>query len=309
MDSSKPLGPESPPSKRNRSAWLAIAAPVALVTLGYWLWSVWGARTLDRTLYAVTLASLRVTPQPNYIQTSVVEDVFRGSQLDKISLLDRNAAASIARAFDMHPWVRHTTRVCKLSNSQIQVDLVYRQPIAMVGLDPSGTESPSSPSAKESSTWFFLPVDDEAVLLPSHKTLQTYRPEDFLLIYAPGLTSSGTLVGEQFRDPRVVDAVRLAKLLFPFRMEWQIESIYVYQQDLGPGAGRYLLEIATVPQQGQQRRIIWGHAPGEEIPGEPVVARKLEMLSSHLKNRDTADPTLNLSQPDPNSGRLLPTAH
>jgi hypothetical protein len=33
------------------------------------------------------------------------------------------------------------------------------------------------------------------------------------------------------------------------------------------------------------------------------------MLSSHLKNKDAADPTLNLSQPDPSSGRLLPTAN
>jgi len=257
-----------------------IVGPAALLVLGYLCWTFWGAQVVDRTYFSLKFENIKVTPQPVWIKSEVAKEVYEGSFLKGVSLLDRNAASTIANAFDLHPWVKRTNRVTKLPGGEVQVDLEYRQPIAMVGLDPATpTERRRSEVEKiAEDKWRFIPIDSEGVILPHDDKQQTYRLNDYLLVYAMG-TSTTSFVGQPFGDSRIHDAVKLCVLLNPLRRELNIERIYVREVPLGSGRKDFLLDVATRPtESGEQRRVTWGHAPEADAPGETDIKTKLQRL-------------------------------
>ena len=115
-----------------RAAILSLVGPGILLLVGYLGWRYYGAKTLDGVFYAVKPESIHVTNTPPWLKTDIVKEVFEGSNLGKMSLLDDQTAAVIARAFDAHPWIRKTYRVQKMAGGQILVNVEYRTPIAMV---------------------------------------------------------------------------------------------------------------------------------------------------------------------------------
>ncbi len=300
-----------------KTAALSVVGPVALLVFGYMAWTFWGAAVIDKSYYSLRMEQIRITPQPAWIQTDVLKEVFEGSFLKDISVLDRQATASVAQAFDMHPWIKQTHRVTKLDGGVVQVDLEYRKPIALVYLDAdspviktsrnlnhgggqssdlksslqqansdnssSSIRNPSSDSLDP----YFLAVDHEGVLLPS-KAPQSYRVQDFMMIYAKGASPTGAY-GERFGDPRVHEAVKLCAILFPLRDRLELESIYVYQDRQQPGSAKYLLEVAQKPQDGEQRRFPWGHAPGSESPNEPPIEAKVAKMVQLFQTQSPLD--------------------
>ena len=136
-------------------------AVTPLLILGYFAWRNWGAEHLDVALYAVKLENLVTTPQPTWIRNSQVrEEVFKNSGLGQLSVLDPQASATIAHAFESHCWVQRASRVQKLPGGKVTVDIAYRRPIAMVYYD--GNANPSSANVKTG----FFPVDEEGIVLP-----------------------------------------------------------------------------------------------------------------------------------------------
>ncbi len=89
-----------------RAALLSMIGPSLIMLLCYFGWRFYGAKHFDLKFHGIAKENIVITPAPAWLKSSVVEQVFDGSGLGNVSLLDGQAPAVIARAFDAHPAVR-----------------------------------------------------------------------------------------------------------------------------------------------------------------------------------------------------------
>lgn len=257
-----------------------IFAVTPLLILGYFAWRNWGAEHLDRALYAVKIENLITTPQPTWIRnTKVREEVFKNSGLGQLSVLDPQASATIAHAFESHSWVQRASRVQKLPGGKVTVDIVYRRPIAMVYYD--GHSSPSSAKVEKG----FFPVDEEGVVLPL-ADFDESQVRSYFVVIAEGATPPSD-VGMTYSDTRIKQALLLCRVLEPSRVELRLEGIMVERDERMGGPNPWVLRIKT----SDNRFINWGHAPGNEVPGEPTAQEKFVNL---IKWHSDASATLQI---------------
>jgi hypothetical protein len=242
-------------------------AVTPLLILGYFAWRNWGAEHLDVALYAVKIENLVTTPQPTWIRnTQVREEVFKNSGLGQLSVLDPQASATIAHAFESHSWVQRASRVQKLPGGKVTVDIVYRRPIAMVYYD--GQANPSSAKLKTG----FFPVDEEGVVLPP-ADFDENQVRNYFVVVADGAMPPSE-VGMTYADTRIKQALLLCRLLDSARAELRLAGITVERDDRMGGPSPWVLHIQT----SDNRLINWGHAPGGESPGEPTPQEKFDNL-------------------------------
>lgn len=256
-------------------------AVVPLLILGYFGWKNFAAEHLDRSLYALQVANIEITPQPGWIHGDVREEVYRNGTLSKLSLLDPQATATIAHAFDAHSWIKRTNRVRKTSHGKVQVDVLYRRPAAMVWFQKAAVlGTPPSPGNKG----LCYPVDEDGVVLPGDD-FQPDEVHNYFMIYAPNAEPTGksTLA---FGDNRILEALKLCKVLQPHRVAWKLACIYVEPDAVDQqitGFNSWIMSVTT----DDKRNILWGHAPGKELKDEPTVEEKLAVLQSWLQSPES----------------------
>jgi hypothetical protein len=143
----------------------------------------------------------------------------------------------------MHTWVEEVRRVSKQHPARVEVELVYRQPVAMVEVVISGQDG-------------LLPIDVNGTLLPPGD-FSAEQARDYLRISLPDAMPAGSL-GTPWGDPRVHGAARIAAVL---REHWK--ELGLYRVALLPPDGmsssaeepRYMLSTR------QGTKIVWGRAP------------------------------------------------
>jgi hypothetical protein len=247
-------------AKIPKIALVSVIGPVVLLVAGYLLWVNYGAQHLNKSLYGVHAENIILTPQPAWIKSPVLTEVFEGSDLGRLSTLDRQMSAAVWNAFRAHPWIRKVFRVQKLAGAQVRIDVEYREPLAMVycelpntqGSNSSRQESqlqkPASTLTVQSNQTSdrmisFLPVDVDGVLLPT----KDFKPEQvpqFMLIYAQSANPIG-LVGGEYGDARIKEALLLCRLLKDVREKMGIEKVYVYPDPASEGPSNWTLELRT----------------------------------------------------------------
>jgi hypothetical protein len=279
-----------------RAALISLLGPSLLLLVGYLGWRFYGARYLDEKFYSLREDKVQITTPPPWLKSPIVHEVFEGSGLERMSLLDDQMGSVIARAFDAHPWIRKTHRAGKWAGGCVKVDVEYRIPVAMVHCESAGDET-SGGIMHES----FLPVDTEAVVLPTKDFSQEDIPQ-FILIYGRGiLATDHRKVGVPFGDTQVEEAVKLCKLLLPIKNDAKIVSVYVYPSR-EVGKSRWKLEVVT---KGGPR-MMWGSSPGFEHLGEPSASSKLNRIVEMARRPEQwALPEVDLSQ-STNLSRSLP---
>lgn len=251
--------------------WRMAIIPVLLVGFvvgAVVLWKQFGAGIVasnpDR--YHLSLERIHVTPPPAWVKADVRGEVFRnaGWREQSPSILEDDLSVRVAQAFEQHTWVAKVTRVTKQSQATINVELEYRRPVAMVEVDYQGQGG-------------LLPVDAEGVLLP---------PEDFTAeeaITYPRITvdysgPSGS-VGTPWGDARVAGGAAIAAVLVEHWREFGLYRV-VWQAAQRPATvAPPTYELHT---RGRSR-VLWGHAPGEEPPGEATAEQKLVRLQRYVQ--------------------------
>jgi hypothetical protein len=172
-------------------------------------------------------------------------------------IFDKDVTIRVYQAFELHPWVLKVKRVSKHPPARLDVDVEYRLPVAWVEVPPGvlpGNEAG------------VIPVDANSVVLPtqdfSHANLH-----DYLRISVAGISACG-MAGSPWGDPRVTGAARIAAAL---QGVWREGKLF-----------RVRLSVYELETQGHHR-IVWGHAPGEEITDEPSPAVKLKRLNQLIE--------------------------
>jgi hypothetical protein len=259
-------------------AGLAALAVAGLAAAGGWLlWQRYGEQARADRSAILLPEDVELLGAGGWIQADLKGEALRDASLDGgLPLDDPELARRLARAFDMHPWVREVVKVTLRHPAAAVVEVRCREPVAMVGV-PGG----------------LLAVDSEGVLLPS---------DDFTAESAaryPKVAGVGSgpraAVGFPWGDPLVEEAAALAAAVGP---EWQpLGLIECRPVELGDGVRQWELV-------GEGDLVIrYGSAPGHEQEGEPTAAMKaarLRALAAGDRPAGTVDLTSAAAdQPEP----------
>ena len=254
----RPEPPTPPPPAglaafvRDHRAGLAALAVVALaVAAGWLLWSRFGERARGDRASILLPEDVDLLGVGEWVQVDLRGEALRDASLDRgLPLDDPELARRLARAFDIHPWVREVVRVSLRHPANATVEVRCREPVAMVGV-PGG----------------LLAIDAEGVVLPS----DGFTAEAAARYPKVGGIASGPrgAAGFPWGDPLVEEAAALTAVIGP---EWRSLDLV----ECRPVAG---LEPRAWELVGDGDLVIrFGSAPGHEQPGEPTAAMKVARL-------------------------------
>lgn len=186
-----------------------------------------------------------------WVAADIKAEALKAASLDRgLPLTDPDLATRIARAFDTHPWVRRVVAVRLSHPPAAVVEIVCREPAAMVAVKGG-----------------LLAVDAESVVLPSADFTAETAAEFPRLA---GIESSPRgPEGSRWGDPVVEEGAAVAAVIGP---EWKPLGLVECRPVVEAGERRWEL----VGPQG--RRIRFGAAPGGERDGEPSAAVKVAAL-------------------------------
>lgn len=259
-----------PKSRWYKPRQLAIAASIALGTLMIPV----AARRLpalqNRPEYQVGCEQITMSPAPHWIPADLARQVFEKAGLkNREPLQDPQLSERVAAAFHSHPWIEKVVSVRKSFPARVHVDVVYREPAAMVrGVDG------------------FYPVDRHGTLLPA----RDFSPSDverYPVIERVSSVPLGTL-GEPWGDPAVSGAALLASTLNQsengkpaFWSEMGLAAIVVPQRvALAENADELQFELRT----SGGTLISWGRSPASRHPGELTAAQKMQRLADFRRD-------------------------
>jgi len=235
----------------HRSGLAALAVAVTAAAAGWLLWRQYGERARADRGAILTPADVELVGQADWVVPDLKAEALRDASLDGgLPLDDPELARRLARAFDIHPWVREVVRVTLRHPAGAVVEIRCREPVAMVRV-PGG----------------LLAVDAEGIVLP---------PDGFAEESAArypklsGITSGPRgAAGFPWGDPAVEEGAALAAVIGP---EWRSLGL-VALRPVGEARSR------SWDLVGEGDLVIhFGPAPGHEAPGEPTAAMKVARL-------------------------------
>jgi hypothetical protein len=242
---------------RRRSGLSALAVLVAAGVAGGFLWQRFGGDVRSGEGYTLEPEAVRVEGVPPWVKADLRADALRDASLDKpLPLDDPDLETRLARAFDLHPWVRRVIEVRVESPPRALVVVDCREPVAMVRVPPGPLGEGG-----------LLPVDGEGFVLPigdfTREEAATY----------PVIAGIRSLPrgpqGSEWGDPAVGEAAAVVSLVRP---EW--EPLRLSECRLRERSGRREWDLV-----GEGAGLIrFGSAPGGEAAGEPGAAAKLAAL-------------------------------
>ena len=256
-----------------RARWVTGPLLVVLVLWGalHFAWQHWG-REATQADYRITAQSLTITPQPAWIHGDLRAEVARAGGLEGLSLRDPQLVEQVQRAFALNGWVARVKEVRKRFPAEIIVDVEYRCPVAMVEVHWRG----------QPSLYF---VDENSVLLPKEdldKSQEERQREyqNYVRIDAGDVSPAGRIAGQPWGGAKIAGAARLAAL---GQGQWQKMGVrrIVVLEDLNA--------LPLYELQAGDARVLWGHAPGAEVSGEPEAAAKWTWLTALVANSGPLD--------------------
>ena len=238
---------------RWRSVLGAAFIVAAAIVCGRLVWEQQGKQVSRDADSVLTAERITVDGVPDWVTTDLKWQALRNASLDMPLPLDApDLERRLARAFDMHPWVKHVDRVETSHPAAAVVTLTCREPIAMVRVQGG-----------------LLPVDRDAILLPSDDFTPNSASQ-YTVIDGVSTSPRGP-VGSPWGDVTVKEAVSL------------IET-------LSPEAAKFgLVECRRVPRESEEGNwwelvgndkfsVLFGSAPGKSVSGEPLAAEKIIRL-------------------------------
>jgi hypothetical protein len=249
------------------------------IACAYAAWQKIGPRVLASSEYFIGPRQIEITPPPSWLHhTDLAVEVYRDLTLHgPASIMDDGLIERVTASLLRQPWVAKVRSVAKQYPAKIKVDLIYRRPVCMVKLGDQ-----------------LLPVDEEAVLLPSDDFDPVERAKYPRLDGVDRGPMGG--VGKRWGDSRVAGGAEIAATLLPIWEKLKLQSIVPHlppQPATAPAtepaaarrAGDYYFEIIA----GGGMRILWGRSPASDISGELSPQQKVKKLDQFFAEHGSLD--------------------
>ncbi|RLS34552.1 MAG: hypothetical protein DWH79_04035 [Planctomycetota bacterium] len=209
--------------------------------------------------------------QAPWVRADIRSEALHAASLDKgLPIADPELPTRLARAFDMHPWVRRVVRVDLHHPAAAVVEVQCREPAAMVGVAGG-----------------LLAVDAEGVVLPS-ADFDAESAARYPRLSGIESSPQGS-EGANWGDPAVEEGAAVAHCIGP---DWRALGLSECRP-ITPPAGVAVPQGAArqwelVSREGEAIR--FGSAPGREARGEPTAAAKIARLRSLVGQPATGEP-------------------
>jgi len=212
--------------------------------------------------YKLVAAQIEISPPPHWVPHDLVEQVVEHANLSReLSILDENLVGEVAEAFRLSPWVDEVVSVTKSYPAKVVVVLNYRRPVAMVEVRHGQ-----------------YPIDAHGVLLPPQE-FSVADTHAYPTIAGVVSTPQGP-AGTEWGDPVVEDAARLADEL---SAQWKALGLAsIVCPRTADSHARIDEGVFLLTTRGGSR-IVWGHAPGTDHPGELSTKQKIGRLEEYVK--------------------------
>lgn len=263
----------------HRAGLAALLVLVAAIAGGWGLWWRYGDHARRHPDDILLPEAVRLRGIADWVRGDVKTEALRNASLDQgLPLDDPELQRRLARAFDMHPWIRRVVGVELVHPAGAVVEVECREPVAMVSWQEG-----------------LLAVDAEGVVLPS---------ADFTAASAVGfpritgiLSSPQGTEGFPWGDAAVDEAAAVAAVLGP---DWAALRLV----ELRPVKERNARMWELVAADGS--RILFGSAPGREVAGEPPAAARLARLKELGASGGSARLDLTVEASEPPAPRSIP---
>lgn len=228
----------------------------------------------SRREFLVGPEEISINAPPRWVPEDLVSRAYERANFDgKLSLHDPQLVEKIGLAFHTHPWVERLKQVKKCYPARVQVEVVYRTPVAMVEVAGGGC----------------LPVDRHGVLLP----YEDFSSAD--LDRYPTITNVSSIPvrrGQSWGDPAVHGAAELAGVLVASdetnQSWWQtlgLRSIIAPEVRGDVVAANLQYRLVT---EGRSE-VLWGRAPSTDHPAELKVSQKLARMVEYHRSYNGFD--------------------
>ncbi len=281
----------SPLAASGRGVVGVVVVLLLFIIASYVAWEKFGGPIGRRSQYQLTVDSFEITPPPPWIHSDIRAQVMRDGSLSQLDILDPDLTKRVVQAFELNAWVAEAICAKKRpgdAGPRVIIDLRYREPVIMVRT--------RDPRWKGDCFW---PVDTEGIFLPP-EDFSASQTRAYLRVEAGNTLPAGG-IGMPYGDPAVTGAARIASALkdiwSELGLEWilvrrelpqdiaaPVETLFVLLPTGAPvdaiaaRAGMRPVGLSPSAATDMSLEVRWGHAPGQEAPGEASAAEKSARL-------------------------------
>ena len=261
--------------------YLGSACIVLFLAIGGW--EKYGNRIIDHQSMALTPEKIQLTLQPAWIKTDlkrlVLGDVGHPAYVAP-SVMDVALIPEAVTALRSVGWIENIDRVEK-TKSGLEIDLTYRQPVAMVELSRITVKGFKQPRP------VMLHVDRSGILMGRGLS---NRPEDFLLVSIDQPMYMDQLKAwSKWQDARVQSAAAISAVVKDIWKPMGLYRLMTWRDQSNASDRRIPFQFWTKMGQKTGVKVIWGNAPGDELPGEALAAVKIEALKAYVAKNGRFD--------------------
>jgi hypothetical protein len=240
---------------------------IVVVAGGYWISRTAWHVALSADEYRLAPQNIQVCTESNWIDVQrLTASVIQEASLDqRLSILDRRLTERLGLAFAAHPWVAEVARVEKFHPARVEIDLIYREPVAVVvnqmqriPVDRSGVRLPLEDFTRDQ-------LDAFPAILGIHNTRRDW-------------------VGNAWGDPRVEGAARIAAVLVS---SWDDLDLAGIVPSATPVDGANVFRYELLTRQGT--RLNWGRQYLTPHDLEPTAEVKSQRLKRYVEIHGTLD--------------------
>ena len=270
------------------SATLFVIATMLVIGTAIFLWERHQARIVNLEEFRLTEDKIQLTTPPVWASDNLKRMVISGiskptpetsnpkSGNNPASILDTQLVARTASVMKNVGYVERVKSVHK-SKSGLEIDLVYREPIALVELSQHTFpyEWPQKYQGKD----ILLPVDRFGVVMPESLGTGLLLPR-ILVVYPVASPDQfqKLVTWADWPDERIKDAAAISALFEKSSDAIGLARIMTRRKPDQAGVSQISYELW--PDSGAQ--VVWGNAPGKELQGEADAEAKLRALEDFV---------------------------
>lgn len=264
-------------------ATLFLGASALILFLAIACWQRYGDRIIDQQAMALTPDKIHVTTQPAWTRTDlkqlILGDAAGPADLPP-SIMDSSLVPQTVSALRSVGWIEHIDRVQK-SKSGLEIDLTYRHPIAAVEVVATAQKGRNKPKPK------LFHIDRTATVMAGGFA----NPADQFLrisVHQP-MYMDQLIAWSQWQDTRIQNAAAICDAM---KDHWKPMGLYrlmTWRTRSNASDRRIPFQFWTEMGNRTGVKIIWGNAPGAELPGEASAAAKIEALRAYVAKHGRFD--------------------